>query len=283
MGNCCYCCLDEGAKVGKILGNFQSVPVSGALDGQLAKVVGRVMLAGAQPFFSPASGRPCVYYEVCIQEEIVTRSQDAEGNMRENTHWQECASQTQYCDFYLQDGKSQVFVNGAQRGQCKIQSEDDNRGWNEFYLRNLPVGLKMMVLAENPGWQWVGATKYRYSEKMFEINELVAGFGVIYTNNNPYTGQQIRSLVPYRADTLNDQYFIDNQWDDFSVKAWQEFAQKGPTVLLSDKPDFTGGIMIPIIPYQPPVVNWQQNAYQFQAGWQSQQPRAQVVVIQAPQ
>ena len=48
---CCFCCLDEGAKVGRILEKFNAVPARQAQPGALNKVVGRVVLAGQQPFY----------------------------------------------------------------------------------------------------------------------------------------------------------------------------------------------------------------------------------------
>jgi hypothetical protein len=36
---CCFCCLDEGDKVGLVLGKFPPQPVSQAQDGQLQKLV----------------------------------------------------------------------------------------------------------------------------------------------------------------------------------------------------------------------------------------------------
>ena len=77
--------LNEGDKVGRVLGKFAPLPVSQAQDNTLQKLVGRCVLAGNEPFYAPGSGRPCVYYHVTVHEERrrVTRRQNAEGEWRE--------------------------------------------------------------------------------------------------------------------------------------------------------------------------------------------------------
>lgn len=92
QGNCCYCCLSEEAKVGRVLEKFSPAPVSQAKDGMLQKLVGRVVLAGTQPFYAPGSGRPCVWYRVEVFEERIRirEERDAEGNVRivRENYWQ---------------------------------------------------------------------------------------------------------------------------------------------------------------------------------------------------
>ena len=61
--------LSEGDKVERVLDKFHATPASGAQDGALQKLVGRVVVAGQSPFFSPATGKPCVYFDLVIEEE----------------------------------------------------------------------------------------------------------------------------------------------------------------------------------------------------------------------
>ena len=58
MGNICYCCLGESEKVQMVLKKFPSVAASQAIDNNLMKLVGRVVLAGGQPFYAPATSVP---------------------------------------------------------------------------------------------------------------------------------------------------------------------------------------------------------------------------------
>ena len=61
--------LSEGDKVQRVLDKFPAVPASRALDGALQKLVGRIVVAGQHPFFSPAKGTPCVYFHLVVEEE----------------------------------------------------------------------------------------------------------------------------------------------------------------------------------------------------------------------
>ena len=64
-----YTGLSEGDKVQRVLDKFPAAPASRAMDGALQKLVGRVVIAGQHPFFSPAKGTPCVYFHLVIEEE----------------------------------------------------------------------------------------------------------------------------------------------------------------------------------------------------------------------
>lgn len=43
-----------------------------------------------------------------------------------------------FVDFYLQDGISKVFVNGSNRGQCKVQSSVDAGGGASIFNQPPP-------------------------------------------------------------------------------------------------------------------------------------------------
>ena len=78
--------------MGRVLEKFSPAPVSQAKDGMLQKLVGRVVLAGTQPFYAPGSGRPCVWYRVEVSEERIRirEERDADGNVRivREEYWQ---------------------------------------------------------------------------------------------------------------------------------------------------------------------------------------------------
>ena len=61
--------LSEGDKVQRVLDKFPAIPASRAQDSALQKLVGRVVVAGQKPCFSPAKGTPCVYFHLVIEEE----------------------------------------------------------------------------------------------------------------------------------------------------------------------------------------------------------------------
>ena len=84
---CCFCCLDEGAKVGRVLEKFGATPASRAEPGSLCKAVGRVVLAGNVPFYAPGSGRPCVWYHVTVEQEFEEIREDSEGRVDRSFRW----------------------------------------------------------------------------------------------------------------------------------------------------------------------------------------------------
>jgi hypothetical protein len=137
--------LDEGAKVGLVLDKFAPTPVKAAQDNTIQLLVGRVVIAGQAPFYAPGSGKPCVYFNLVVEEEhhIVDHVEvdDGQGNKRmerrERDEWRVILKEEQYVDFYLQDGIFKVFVNGSNRGQCKVQSQK-NTGHASIFSRPPP-------------------------------------------------------------------------------------------------------------------------------------------------
>eukprot|EP01050_Picozoa_sp_SAG11_P029756 SAG11_NODE_8505_length_1008_cov_1.306931_2_plen_126_part_00 len=78
---CCYCCLSEEHRVGRVFDHFQPSPLSVAVGrpNAVGMYVGRVTLPmnpqviGMQQFcYSPGTQRPCVYWRVEVEEQWVT-------------------------------------------------------------------------------------------------------------------------------------------------------------------------------------------------------------------
>ena len=248
---CCFCCLSEGDKVGRVLTKFPPTPVSGAQDGTLQKLIGRCVLAGTTPFYAPGSGRPCVYYSVSVHEERrrVNRRQDADGNWHEDVshYWHQIAQDTQFVDFYLQDGSSKVFIP-ATSGCCRIQGQQS--GGQSSFFNFPPPGIAKMIaercMMEMFSWHHrnEGRTgRFRYTERSFDVNELVAALGVCSPAQDPYTGQPVKILNRFTKETLTEQYMDDNGWDSWDKDSWRDLL-KYPSVLLSDHVEFTGGVVV---------------------------------------
>jgi hypothetical protein len=84
------CCSSEDQKVEKILRKFPGQPVRNAQDNMLQKLVGRVVVAGDQNnlLYAPASGKPCVYFHIEVEEEIeVVEYDDESGTSSRRTEW----------------------------------------------------------------------------------------------------------------------------------------------------------------------------------------------------
>jgi len=259
MGQC-FSCLDEDAKVEKILRKFNAKPARQAVDCMLQKVVGRVVAAGPQQsmLYAPASGKPCVYFCITIEEEIkVTEYDDESGATSSRIEWETVCTDEQFRDFYIQDGNAKLFVNGGNRSKVKISSEeedDDNAGgW--FTTKLPPAGVRSLVGCRRPDYVWYADTDHdgdvetrqrtgelRWAEKSFDLNEIVAAMGVPVQSVDPYTHAPGRVLQVFTEEVLTDAFFEQQGWSDFEKKSWHSMLKDGPVVLVSDKEEFTEGI-----------------------------------------
>lgn len=259
---CCFCCLSEEDKVGRVLEKFTAAPVKAAQDGMLQKLVGRVVLAGTMPFVAPGSGRPCVWYRVRVEEELVRmreeRDDDGTVRMVRQLYWKQIARAERFQDFYLQDGQSKMFVNGAARGTCRIQST--NTGGRSNIFQQPPPGIQMLIAQSLSGFRGWGAFegrtgRFRYQEEAFHVNELVAALGLVSAGVNPWTRQPVKILTPFNSTTLTEEFFVKNEWSDWDKRSWADLT-KTPCVLLSDHPSFTGGVMVdPAVNLPPWMIN----------------------------
>jgi len=269
-------------------GKFPARAVRDNVDNMLQKLVGRVVAAGSQQqmLYSPAGGKPCVYFHIKVEEEIRVKEVDAEdGAVTYRTEWQEIAEAEQCRDFYIQDGVVKIFVNGANRDKCKISSEeeggDSEASW--FTSKNdPPPGIRALVGLINPHFTWHtdadhdGDIEYRtrtgdlrWSEKSFDLGETLACLGVPVLSNDPYTGQPCKVLQQIDEACLTDEYFEQNGWSGHEQKAWHALTEE-PAVLLTDKEEFRDGVdclavvNLPVYmtqPLTPQVIAAQPNMY----------------------
>lgn len=152
---CCFCCLNEAAKVGRVLDKFSPAPVREAQDGMLQKLVGRVVLAGTQPFYAPGSGRPCVWYRVTVSEERIRMREErnaetGEVRMIREEYWEQICKDERFMDFYLQDGTAKLFVNASNRGTCRIQGTSDSGRSSIF--NEPPPGIRFLIAQRMSTW-----------------------------------------------------------------------------------------------------------------------------------
>ena len=255
----CVCCYSEGAKVGKVLDAFPGYRASNAQDGTLQKVIGRVVLAGQQPFYAPVTGKPCVYYKTTVREERLEvsyyRDQNGFSHRRVYPVWYTIAVSEQFSNFYLQDGTSKVFVPGD-RGTCRIQSLKGG-GMSGVWSGMPPPGVQSMIAASFAArgqvfWGW-GAVdgmrtgRYDYREESFDVNEIVAALGVPIQAQDPYTQQPVKIIQPFSQETLSEDWMKEQDWTELQRESWKSLLKQGGAVLLSDNPNQTAGIEISVI------------------------------------
>lgn len=217
---CCFCCLGEGAKVEMVLKKFPGYPASQAVDGALQNIVGCVTVAMDHGFYSPVTRTPCVYFRIRISEEWKeVYFVDLEGGGRERRvrkYWKQVCDEERFTDFYIVDGDTKVFVNGANRGLCKLQSVTDEWGQSGRYWNQPPPGVQDFIAANLPQWDWSHpgehrTGRYRFNERKYEINEKVAGFGLIKSGVDPMTQGPIKILTPASSTDITEQFMIDNE------------------------------------------------------------------------
>jgi hypothetical protein len=264
----CFCCLSEDAQVGKVLSKFAPQPVSQACNFMLQKLVGRVVPASnnQQPLYAPGSGKPCVYYKISVEEcWQITEIDEETGERRSNESWEQILVDEQCRDFYLQDGMNKLFINGSNRAACKIQSEAEDSGGGWFSFKEPPPGVRALVGTRRPEFGFHTSVQadgdyelrrrtgeIRYTEKAFDVNEILACLGVPVPNTDPFTGQQIQVLQPFNEESLTDEFFESAGWSAYETKSWHSLLQNGAAVLLSDSTHFTDGVAVqPITNMQP--------------------------------
>lgn len=265
MGNCCFCCLDEGQQVGRIMDKFPAARAGQPhADGQVVKIVGRAVLAGPNACYSPATNSPCVWYRLLVEEECIRieHYEDAEGRQRtrRHHHWERCFVDEQFVDFYLQDGNTKIFVNGANRGQCRIQGKTKNSSYHRssFFTSCPPPGIQMLINQRVPNFRgWFSSDRhtgrFRYRESSYNVNDLIIGLGVISASvTDPFTGQLGLALTPIMEHTLTEEWMEMNQWSSWDKKSWHKLLKHGSAVLLSNKTTSPGIPQIPPVQQLPP-------------------------------
>ena len=240
-----------------------------------------------------------MWYRVKVYEERIRRNvtTDADGNRRENIshYWHLLVDDERFTDFYLQDGAHKLFINGSNRGLCRIQVHTKHcsssgttvvvygtnhhhpthhllsQGAQDFgrssFFNAPPPGIQMLIASRLTGWGGWGSMghrtgRFRYEEASFDVNELVAALGVVSPAKDPYTQQPVKVLNPFTSTTLNEAFFEDNEWTDWDKRSWNDLC-KSPAVLLSDKQHFTRGVQVApaaglpayMTSYQPHMVN----------------------------
>ena len=126
----------------------------------------------------------------------------------------------------------------------------------------------------------VATGRYRYTESSFDVNELVAGLGVI-TQAADATGAPIKMLVPFNEQTLNEAYFEANGWSDFDKRSWHDLL-KNPSVLLSDSAHFTSGVVVQPVVFPPRMQYQVAVAAPTYNGWANQWSTPQAYAIAQP-
>lgn len=141
--------------------------VSEFLNGDIAKVVGKVEFVG-EPLIAPLSGRRCAYYYVLVEE------LQSDGK---SSHWQKIIEEEVKGSFVIRDGRYRAFIRSSQSNIKSYLVQDVN--YASGYKNNATPELEMYLQAhgkKSEGWLHMNK-RIRYKEGVLEEGETMAVVG----------------------------------------------------------------------------------------------------------
>lgn len=238
----CFCCLSEDDQIKKVLVRLDVVLASHIKVGDSKFAVGRV-IQSHQTICSPVSNRPCVYYEVVVEQEEEEKYTDADGNEHRRMVWRQVCREIKKTDFLLSDGNgSPLFIpfsqcdakiyavedsGGEQGGFFEPRASDNNALLKELLQRHGVLGVNFFGINTGP--------RIRYREGIFAVNEQVAVLGC--ASMSTINGYGIMVLNPCKSTDLTDAYFEENKWTDLEIKSWKKLTEHG-ALLGTDDPKY---------------------------------------------
>lgn len=188
-------------------------------------------------------------------------------------------NQQRWSDFFLTDGRTSVFINGARPGLCKVDGHTDIGGRTDFSIP--PPGIAMIIGQDIIGHMWTGrhdiTGRFRYSQRSFDVNEAVACLGVVAPGATP-DGQPCKIMQPATSGALPESFFKDHNWEEWDIDSWKELSRHG-ALLLSDDRKFTGSVSIAPLTQLPAFQTTPSNF----AGAQQYMPQPQQQQMGGPQ
>ena len=237
------------------------LPSAAQPNGQIQKIVGRAQAASGQAFYSPIHNRPCVHYNVTVQE-------------YDNESWETIIEESQTVDFFMvDDNGGSVFVKGSTVKPFTVTATTSTRG-NPFSFNSsasVPPGLETLMQRHGRKTSgFFGGTKtLRVFEGSFDLGEVLACLGGVMPGVN---GGPTHQMVPLQQQAITPEYIAANNWDNFDQKSWDYLTTKYQCVLMSDSPELTENILAPM-QQQPPSMTQPMQRVMVQ---QQQQPMMMV-------
>jgi len=268
MGNCQTCGWGDDEKVEHVFRNFTPERLNGLnYSTQTPKmIIGRVRLGlgpDTQAFFSPGYQKPCVYYKCQIQQykkQMVWEGMDENRRQVEKWTWVTVFTKEKFSNFYVQDENISIYIPAtSKQDYCRIKGD-----WNEagnFNTTNKQAGYKEFNHSNAPYfiYQWMYETpkkfpqgqKYRFRERSFELNEMVAVLGIPMMS--PNVGL---TLMPLTGVSMSDEELESR---GIFKHIWEEVVDKWKCVLVTDDDSLIGGFQQQV----PAITGIPQNQTQF--------------------
>lgn len=144
------------------------VAIASAREGQVVKITG-VVAADAAPIEAPLSGRPCVCYEILVEE---YRSSNNSGS------WRELLREVQGVSFFVIDATGRALVDPV---GCQVTLVDDFSSKSGTWDDANPREQAVLARHQQQATGWVFNRTLRYKEGVISVGEViaVAGRGVL--------------------------------------------------------------------------------------------------------
>lgn len=199
---------------------------------------------------SPLNNRTCVYYEVTCEEEYQNWSQDKDGNRNKSTSWKTRFTEIRAIDFLLTDPQFSgvtVYVPALQV-PVKLHSDANQVNLNQgqqglFSFGQSQVPPSILALCQRNNFNPIintasnimhqdGPTgNVRYHEKSFDLNEQIAVLGLV--SDSVFNSIPVKMMQPISQQSISEQFFKQENWDDWDQKAWKKLTEK-PAIILTD-------------------------------------------------
>jgi hypothetical protein len=161
----------------RALKSTRRVDIGTVADGATVKIAGRVSCVGRAPLKAPASGRPCVCWEIVVEEEQPTT---------EATTWQEIVRDEEAQPFMLDDGTGRALVE-ARYPQLSLKK--DGRYRSIAFDGAAPRLREFLESRGKPSVTVFGQSKgMRFLEGVIEAGETVSVFGQVRLEPDPDGG-----------------------------------------------------------------------------------------------
>lgn len=164
--------FSEAAKVRRALKSAPRMRIAQAPQGSVVKIAGRVRPVG--PLLrAPISGRPCVYFEVIVEQ---YRSSGRSG------YWERLIRETDVRDFLLEDGSGRALVQTIDMRVVAVYDNERRSG----FMNDASPELKAFLASHGQSSEGILFNKtLRYKEAVFEPNETVSALGVARWEHDP--------------------------------------------------------------------------------------------------
>lgn len=243
MGCCiCACCLSEDSKIQRVLLKFDVTRASQLRPNDTKIVVGRVVLVG-QALMAPVSRKPCVYYEVLVEEYVQN------GDER---YWKQLFREIRGTDFLLVDPPGHSAYIPAGSVAVKFYAQEDtirgqSGGWmfHNHAHRNPDITALLQRNGVSECTNVLGMSKHRelrYREGCFDVNEMVGIFGK--ASATVHNGLNMMRLEPCNQRDLSKDECMRRGWTDLEYECWLKLTAS-PALLGTDDHKYLRGVDVP--------------------------------------